>query len=245
MIDPTLKYIRIAHESGDKLKSTRGDLNLALIISYFQGYEFASAMIKSLACEVQGDTPEWYKLKTQAMVSLAENQLAIKQPQKALNLLSNIESNSWAYSEEDWRDYYIYSTALKAEAYLYLNQLDRSEENLKLASLALIQDKSRLLLDKRILIAVVEFKLAFKLHQFDFIEKNKDYLLSIANSTNQIRYTKMVYKTMFDYYLATNNINAFYELNLAYNILTDDFQSASYQLLISNKLKQSENNHLN
>lgn len=184
-------------------------------------------------------------MKTQAIVSLAENQLAIREPQKALNSLSNIELNSWAYNEEDWRDYYIYSTALKAEAYLYLNELDKSKKNIELAKLTLSQDKSRLLLDKSILIAVVEFKLAFRMHDFDFIKKNEKYLLSIANTTNQIRYTKMVYKTMFDYYLATDNIKAFYDLNVNYNTLTDDFQSASYHLLISNKLKQSENNNLN
>lgn len=245
MIEPTLRYIRIAQENGDKLKSARGDLDLALIISYFQGYDFASEMIENMDRKAEGHPPEWYRLKTQAIVSLAENQLAIREPQKALNSLSNIELNSWAYNEEDWRDYYIYSTALKAEAYLYLNELDKSKKNIELAKLTLSQDKSRLLLDKSILIAVVEFKLAFRMHDFDFIKKNEKYLLSIANTTNQIRYTKMVYKTMFDYYLATDNIKAFYDLNVNYNTLTDDFQSASYHLLISNKLKQSENNNLN
>jgi diguanylate cyclase (GGDEF)-like protein len=245
MIEPTLRYIRIAHENGDKLRSARGDLELALIISYFQGYDFASQMIKDMSCKMEGHTPEWYRLKTQAIVSLAENQLAIKQPQEALKLLNGIGLNSWAYNDEDWRDYYIYSTALKAEASLYLNELDKSKKNIELAKLALREDQSPLLLDKSILISVVEFKLAFRMHNFDVIEKNKNYLLSIANTTNQIRYTKMVYKTMFDYYLATDNIKAFYDLNVDYNRLTDDFQSASYHLLISNKLKQSENNNLN
>ncbi|MUJ39235.1 GGDEF domain-containing protein [Aliivibrio fischeri] len=243
MIDPSLKYIDIAHESGDELKVATGEFSLALIITYFKGYDFANKIINSIQYKDSSD--EWKKLKTRATLSLAENKLAINKPRKALDLLENVDQYQAAYNEEDWRDYHVYLLSLRAEAYDEVGLIEKANQCLMLAQVELEKDKVSLLLDKHILIKIIEFKLALKNENYSLIEGKKEELLKIADRTNQIRFTKLVYSTLFDYYLKTNNTIEFYNLNKRYNAVRDERQSASYHLLISNKLKQSENSHLN
>ncbi|OCH02654.1 hypothetical protein A6D98_15520 [Aliivibrio fischeri] len=243
MIDPSLKYIDIAHESGDDFKVATGEFSLALIITYFKGYDFANKIINSIQYKDTSD--EWKKLKTRATLSLAENKLAINKPRKALSLLENVDQYQTAYNEEDWRDYHVYLLSLRAEAYDEIGLIEKANQCLTLAQSELEKDKVNLLLDKHILIKVIEFKLALKNENYSLIESNKEELLKIADRTNQIRFTKLVYSTLFDYYLKMNNTTEFYHLNKRYSAVRDERQSASYHLLISNKLKQSENSHLN
>ncbi|MEZ9625210.1 GGDEF domain-containing protein [Aliivibrio fischeri] len=243
MIDPSLKYIDIAHESGDELKVATGEFSLALIITYFKGYDFANKIINSIHYKDSSD--EWKKLKTRATLSLAENKLAINKPRRALDLLENVDQYQAAYNEEDWRDYHVYLLSLRAEAYDEIGLSEKANQCLMLAQVELEKDKVSLLLDKHILIKIIEFKLALKNDNYSLIENKKEELLKIADRTNQIRFTKLVYSTLFDYYLKTNNTIEFYNLNKRYNAVRDERQSASYHLLISNKLKQSENSNLN
>ncbi|MDD9194303.1 GGDEF domain-containing protein [Aliivibrio sp. S3MY1] len=243
MIDPSLKYIEIAHKSGDEFKIATGEFSLALIITYFKGYEFANDIINSIQYKDTSD--EWKKLKTRAMLSLAENNLAINKPKIALEIIKNIEQYKTAYNEEDWRDYYVYLLSLRAESYDEIGLIEKANQCLTLAQLELEKDQKILLLDKNILIEVIRFKLALKNRNYLLIENKKEELLKIADRTNQIRFTKLVYSTLFDYYLQTNNLYESYDLNKRYNKLHDERLSASYQLLISNKLKINENSKLN
>lgn len=185
------------------------------------------------------------KLKTRATLSLAENKLAINKPKMALEFLENVDQYQTAYNEEDWRDYHVYLLSLRAEAYDEIGLIDKANQCLTLAQSELEKDKVNLLLDKHILIKVIEFKLALKNENYSLLEDKKEELLKIADRTNQIRFTKLVYSTLFDYYLKTNNILEFYNLNKRYNEVRDERQSTSYHLLISSKLKQNENNKLN
>ena len=243
MIDPILSYIQIANDSGDKFKIATGELSLALAISYFKGYEFSNEIIESIIDNDESN--EWYRLKSQAMLSLAENNLAMGHPKEALESLDMVEQNKVAYNEEDWRDYYIYTLALKSEAYIALGQLNLAKSSLAIAKIELEKDKSRLLLGKNLLISVVEFQLAFKQDDFSYIEEKKEELLSIVDGNNQRRYAKIIYTTLFEYYRKINDIEDLYNINTRYYQLMDKRQSDNYRLLISNKLKQNENNHLN
>ncbi|MGR6859700.1 GGDEF domain-containing protein [Aliivibrio salmonicida] len=243
MIDPILSYIQIANDSGDKFKIATGELSLALAISYFKGYEFSNEIIESIIDNDESN--EWYKLKSQAMLSLAENNLAMGHPKEALESLDMVEQNKVAYNEEDWRDYDIYTLSLKSEAYIALGQLNLAKSSLAIAKIELEKDKSRLLLGKKVLISVVEFQLAFKQDDFSYIEEKKEELLSIVDGNNQRRYAKIIYTTLFEYYRKLNNIDDLYNINARYYKLMDKRQSDNYRLLISNKLKQNENNHLN
>lgn len=249
MIDPILSYIQIANDSGDKFKIATGELSLALAIGYFKGYEFSNKIIESIIdndeSNESNESNEWYRLKNQAMLSLAENNLAIGHPKEALEYLDTVEQNNFVYNEEDWRDYYIYTLALKSEAYIALDQLDLAKSSLTIAKIELEKDKSRLLLGKRVLISVVAFQLAFKQDDFSYIEEKKEELLSIVDGNNQRRYEKIIYTTLFEYYRKINDIEDLYNINARYYQLMDKRQSNNYQLLISNKLKQNENNHLN
>ncbi|GGK30951.1 GGDEF domain-containing protein [Aliivibrio fischeri] len=243
MIDPSLKYIEIAHESDDEFKVASGEFRLAIIITYFKGYDFSNNIINSIKYKDSSD--EWKKLKTRATLSLAENKLAINKPKMALEFLENVDQYQTAYNEEDWRDYHVYLLSLRAEAYDEIGLIDKANQCLTLAQSELEKDKVNLLLDKHILIKVIEFKLALKNENYSLLEDKKEELLKIADRTNQIRFTKLVYSTLFDYYLKTNNILEFYNLNKRYNEVRDERQSTSYHLLISSKLKQNENNKLN
>ncbi|GEK13416.1 GGDEF domain-containing protein [Aliivibrio fischeri] len=162
-----------------------------------------------------------------------------------MSLLENVDQYQAAYNEEDWRDYHVYLLSLRAEAYDEIGLIEKANQCLTLAQSELEKDKVNLLLDKHILIKVIEFKLALKNENYSLLEDKKEELLKIADRTNQIRFTKLVYSTLFDYYLKMNNTTEFYHLNKRYNAVRDERQSASYHLLISNKLKQSENSHLN
>ena len=243
MIDPILSYIKIASETGDEFKIATGELSLALVISYFRGYEFSNEIIESII--YSGESSEWFRLKNQAMVTLAENKLALGKPQEALKSLALVDKNGTDYSEEDWRDYDIFTLALKSEAYVELEQFKQADDYLIKAKSELEKDKSRFLLGKDTLISVVEFQLAFKQKKFSYIEEKKQALLTIVDKENQNRYAKIVYSTLFDYYRDVNNITAFYDTNNRYSLLMEKRQSENYQLLILNKLKQSENDHLN
>lgn len=242
MIDPILSYIKIANESGDNFKIASGELSLALAISYFKGYEFSNEIIESIIYNDKSN--EWHRLKNQSILSVAENKLAMDKPQEALNMLDMVKRYQSAYNAEDWRDYYIYVLSLKSEAYTYIGQLDKASEYLSVAKDELEKDQSRLLLGKDTLIDVIEFQLALKQKHFSYIEEKKEELLSIAEHDNQARYAKIVYNTLFDYYHEIGDISALYNINNRYYILMDKRQSDNYQLLISNKLKQGENDHL-
>ncbi len=242
MIDPILGYIKIANESGDDFKIASSELSLALAISYFKEYEFSNNILEKI---IYNDKPnDWYRLKNQARLSFAENKLAMDKPQDALNMLEMVKPHQSSYTEEDWRDYYIYTLALKSEAYTHLGQLEQASQCLSLAKDELEKDQVRLLLGKDTLVSVTEFQLSFRKKDFSYIEEKKEELLSIVDQDNQARYAKIVYNTLFDYYHQTNNISDFYDINNRYYILMDKRQSDNYQLLISNKLKQSENDHL-
>lgn len=243
MIDPILRYIKIANETGDEFKIATGELSLALVISYFRGYEFSNKIIESII--YRGESSGWFRLKNQAMVSLAENKLAQGKPQDALDALAFVDKNGTDYSEEDWRDYYIFTLALKSEAYIELEQFRQADDYLMMAKSELAKDKSRFLLGKDTLISVVKFQLAFKQKNFSYIEERKQDLLTIADKENQNRYAKIVYNTLFDYYHEANNITELYNTTNRYSKLMEKRQSKNYQLLILNKLKQSENDHLN
>ena len=243
MIDPILSYIKIANETGDEFKIATGELSLALVISYFRGYDFSNEIIESII--YSGESSGWFRLKNQAMVTLAENKLALGKPQEALKSLALVDKNGTDYSEEDWRDYDIFTRALKSEAYGELEQFKQADDYLMKAKSELEKDKSRFLLGKDTLISMVEFQLAFKQKKFSYIEEKKQALLTIVDKENQNRYAKIVYSTLFDYYRDVNNITAFYDTNNRYSLLMEKRQSENYQLLILNKLKQSENDHLN
>ncbi|MDD9156750.1 GGDEF domain-containing protein [Aliivibrio sp. S4TY2] len=242
MIDPMLSYIQIANESEDKFKIASGELSIASAISYFKGYEFSNKIIQSII--YSEDTIGWRRLKNQAMVTLAENELALDNPIKALKALSMVDKNGTEYSEEDWRDYYIYTLALKSEAYTYLGQLDQASKYLSVAKDELEKDQMRFLLGKTTLVSVVEFQLSFRKKDFSYIEEKKEELLSIVDLDNQARYAKVVYNTLFDYYYQIGDISKLYDINHRYYLLINKKQNNNYQLLISNKLKQSENAHL-
>lgn len=242
MIDPILGYIKIANESGDDFKIASGELSLALVTSYFKEYEFSNDIIEDIIYADKSN--EWYRLKNQARLSFAENKLAMDKPQDALNMLEMVKSHQASYTEEDWRDYYIYTLALKSEAYTHLGQLEQASQCLSVAKDELGKDQVRLLLGKDTLVSVVEFQLSFRKKDFSYIEEKKEELLSIVDQDNQARYAKIVYNTLFDYYHQTNNISELYDINHRYYTLIDKRQNNYYQLLISNKLKQSENDHL-
>lgn len=243
MIDPILKYIQIANDRGDSFQIATGELSLALVISYFNGYEFSNEIIKPII--EHSDSEQWYRLKNQAMLSLAENNLAMDEASKALDSLNRILKYKEAYNEEDWRDYYIYTLALKAEAYTKLGQLSQAQEALSIAKHEMGKDKSQLLLGKELLISVAEFQLAFKQGDYFFIEDNKDELLDKVDKDNQRRYANIIYSTLFDYYNNSGKLIELYDINKRNYKLMTKRQCASYQLLISNKLKQNENHHLN
>ncbi|RYU47524.1 GGDEF domain-containing protein [Aliivibrio finisterrensis] len=242
MIDPILSYIKIANESGDDFKIASGELSLALAISYFKEYEFSNNIIEEIIYSDKSN--DWYRLKNQARLSFVENKLAMNKPQDALNMLEMVKPHQASYTEEDWRDYYIYTLALKAEAYTYLGQLEQASQCLSVAKEELEKDQLRLLLGKDTLVSVAEFQLSFRKKDFLYIEEKKEELLSIVERDNQARYAKIVYNTLFDYYHQTNNISDLYDINNRYHRLMDKRQSDNYKLLISNKLKQSENDHL-
>ncbi|RYU67479.1 GGDEF domain-containing protein [Aliivibrio finisterrensis] len=242
IIDPILNYIKIANKSGDSFKIASGELSLALAISYFKEYEFSNDIIEKIIYSDQSN--DWYRLKNQARLSFAENKLAMNKPQDALNMLEMVKPHQASYTEEDWRDYYIYTLALKSEAYTHLGQLEQASQCLSVAKEELEKDQVRLLLGKDTLVSVAEFQLSFRKKDFSYIEEKKEELLSIVDQDNQARYAKIVYNTLFDYYYQTNNISDLYDINHRYYILMDKRQSDNYQLLISNKLKQSENDHL-
>ena len=246
MIDPILNYIQIANESGDEFKIASGELSLALAISYFKGYEISTQIIESILDNDESDSStKWYRLKNQLMLSLAENNLAMGLPKEALKSLDMVELSERVYDTEDWRDYNIYTLTLKSEAYIALGQLDLAKDSLTIAKGELEKDKSRLLLGKEVIVSVVEFQLAFKQGDSSYIEEKKEALLRVVDRSNQRRYSKIIYTTLFEYYRESNDIEALYDINSRYYKLMDKRQSYNYRLLIANKIRQNENNILN
>ena len=126
MIDPILGYIKIASESGDNFKIASGELSLALAISYFKEYELSNNIIEEIIYSDKSN--DWYRLKNQARLSFSENKLAMDKPQEALDMLDMVTPYKASYTEEDWRDYYIYTLALKSEAYIHLGQLEQANK---------------------------------------------------------------------------------------------------------------------
>ncbi|SPY28613.1 Diguanylate cyclase DosC [Photobacterium damselae] len=244
MIQPSIEYLALAKEEGDPYLIAVGTVNLASIISYFEGYSTSNRLLQNLLSSHMGHSDKWQRLKIRSLLILAENKIANGEYYKASLTLNDVIKNKPKMPYNEWDDYLIYILALKSEIAINLGLKDESYKLIKQAKGLLENDSHNFLVDKDIAVKSVE--LQWLLKNDNHIEQHIDLpeLLNRYTAATNTRYVKMLYKGLLKYYYSKENYDDYYKLRQTYEAEMEKRAGISYKLLFSNATSNINNKSL-
>jgi len=224
MIQPSIEYLALAKEEGDPYLIAVGTVNLASIISYFEGYSTSNRLLQNLLSSHMGHSDKWQRLKIRSLLILAENKIANGEYYKASLTLNDVIKNKPKMPYNEWDDYLIYILALKSEIAINLGLKDESYKLIKQAKGLLENDSHNFLVDKDIAVKSVE--LQWLLKNDNHIEQHIDLpeLLNRYTAATNTRYVKMLYKGLLKYYYSKENYDDYYKLRQTYEAEMENLQ---------------------
>ncbi|MER0283210.1 tetratricopeptide repeat-containing diguanylate cyclase [Clostridioides difficile] len=220
-VDLTVKSIKLAEKLGDNYERARLDVDLASILLKVGAYERAEKLIKdSFKIDVyEGEKNGMVRLY--ALINLAEIYVELGEYDKAIETCSNVVDYKKFVNTDDYNDFEIMASIMKANAYIGKNDTSKAKSSLARADYLIKSDKTVHILDKDMYYYMAVGNLEYKSENYDSASDNYKKSLEISTKRKLTQEKIKNLEKILNIYEKQGNVNA---VNKYQKILINEYK---------------------
>ncbi|KPI54321.1 diguanylate cyclase [Clostridioides difficile] len=220
-VDLTVKSIKLAEKLGDNYERARLDVDLASILLKVGAYERAEKLIKdSFKIDVyEGEKNGMVRLY--ALINLAEIYVELGEYDKAIETCSNVVDYKKFVNTDDYNDFEIMASIMKANAYIGKNDTSKAKSSLARADSLIKSDKRVHILDKDMYYYMAVGNLEYKSENYDSASDNYKKSLEISTKRKLTQEKIKNLEKILNIYEKQGNVNA---VNKYQKILINEYK---------------------
>ncbi|CZR96509.1 MULTISPECIES: diguanylate cyclase [unclassified Clostridioides] len=220
-VDLTVKSIKLAEKLGDNYERARLDVDLASILLKVGAYERAEKLIKdSFKIDVyEGEKNGMVRLY--ALINLAEIYVELGEYDKAIETCSNVVDYKKFVNTDDYNDFEIMASIMKANAYIGKNDTSKAKSSLARADSLIKSDKTVHILDKDMYYYMAVGNLEYKSENYDSASDNYKKSLEISTKRKLTQEKIKNLEKILNIYEKQGNVNA---VNKYQKILINEYK---------------------